>query len=302
MGIPERSTVAFLLLLLLAVGLGSASAQSHVVKKDENLTTISQKYNTSITALAAINKLRKPYTLQVGQTLRLPATHQNYKIQKYDTLGKVASRFGVGLSDIQRANGISNPDRITVGQMIKIPVKGAFQAAPASAKKKHPALPVSVTMQLNRIKPRKAPWQFIVIHHTATESATFAGLDAYHLRERRMENGLAYHFVIGNGRGQRDGEIFVGRRWKEQLNGGHMNTEALNYKCLGICLVGNFETGRPTSRQLDSLKRLCLYLMKQNSLKPDKIAGHGTINSKPTACPGKNFDVKALVESLKEYE
>src|SRR5271165_7120164 len=42
------------------------------------------------------------------------------------------------------------------------------------------------------------PWEFIVIHHSATRTGDAEIFDAAH-RARGMINGLAYHFVIDNG-------------------------------------------------------------------------------------------------------
>src|SRR3974390_2523242 len=65
-------------------------------------------------------------------------------------------------------------------------------------------------------------WRWLVIHHSGTEYGNAAIYDRQH-RERGMENGLAYHFVIGNGVDSGDGEIEIGPRWLKQLKGGHVH-------------------------------------------------------------------------------
>ncbi len=110
-----------------------------------------------------------------------------------------------------------------------------------------------------------------------------------------MENGIAYHFLIGNGRGMRDGEIMASRRWDEQLQGGHLASEELNLISLGICLVGNFETEVPTTRQLQSLASLINYLLKRCRLGRSAVKTHQQINTIFTVCPGRNFPFKALL-------
>src|SRR5580765_6077779 len=65
------------------------------------------------------------------------------------------------------------------------------------------------------------PWEFIVIHHSATRAGSAEVFDAAH-RARGMINGLAYHFVIDNGtEGTQDGFIETGTRWVKQMHGGH---------------------------------------------------------------------------------
>ena len=75
-----------------------------------------------------------------------------------------------------------------------------------------------------------------------------------------MQNGLAYHFVIGNGSSSGNGEIEVGPRWTKQLNGGHVASDYLNNIAIGICLVGDLNRDQPTKAQLGALDELITYL------------------------------------------
>ena len=119
-------------------------------------------------------------------------------------------------------------------------------------------------------------------------------MENYHRFKRHMENGLAYHFVIGNGRGMKDGEIAIGNRWRRQIKGGHLASDALNAKSIGICLVGNFENDRPTPQQMKSLYALVQYLQGRCHPPSDAVKLHKQINTKPTRCPGKLFPAKSL--------
>jgi hypothetical protein len=80
--------------------------------------------------------------------------------------------------------------------------------------------------------------------------------DYYHKHVRRMQNGLAYHFVIGNGTSTGNGQVEVGDRWRRQINGGHVHSDYLNNISLGICLVGDFNRDQPTRAQLDACEEL----------------------------------------------
>ncbi len=153
---------------------------------------------------------------------------------------------------------------------------------------KVPVLDTGVGRQLQGIRVRNA-WKHIVIHHTATRSATAKGIDRFHRERRRMENGMAYHFLIGNGKGMKDGEIFVGRRWKRQIAGGHLASEALNESSIGICLVGNFEEQAPTAKQLASLRALTDKLRELTRLPATAVTTHRKIHPRHTSCPGKHF-------------
>jgi N-acetyl-anhydromuramyl-L-alanine amidase AmpD len=137
--------------------------------------------------------------------------------------------------------------------------------------------------------PVRGSWKHIVIHHTATPSATPRGIDRFHREQRHMENGMAYHFLIGNGRGMGDGEIYVGDRWKRQIQGGHLASEKLNMSSIGICLVGNFESKPPTDRQVQALQALVRKLMQQTGLSASALTTHRSIHPRHTTCPGKHF-------------
>src|SRR5438128_11919033 len=91
--------------------------------------------------------------------------------------------------------------------------------------------------ELGKTRVEPGQCKYIEIHHSASPIASVNVMDYYHRVERHMENGLAYHFVIGNGHSMKDGEIAIGRRWSAQLDGGHLASEALNRKSIGICMV-----------------------------------------------------------------
>ena len=87
----------------------------------------------------------------------------------------------------------------------------AFSASSKASKPPIPDLPPKTANTLNAI-PVRGMWKHIVVHHTATPSATPGGIDRFHREQRHMENGMAYHFLIGNGHGMRDGENRKARR------------------------------------------------------------------------------------------
>jgi N-acetyl-anhydromuramyl-L-alanine amidase AmpD len=139
------------------------------------------------------------------------------------------------------------------------------------------------------------PWQWIVVHHSATPTGGAVAFDRMHKNNGWDE--LGYHFVIGNGTGSADGLVEVGSRWLKQKWGAHTRTPDQRYNNfgIGICLVGNFENTRPTPAQMQSLARLTAYLMKTYRIPADRILGHR--DCKPTECPGHNVilaDVRRL--------
>lgn len=266
-----------------------AAATTHVVKKGETLSQIASTYGVTIELLEEVNNLRDADKIQVGQRLEIPSATIEYKIRKGDNLSDIAAKHGVNARELARLNGIRNPNRIRSGQVIRIPrVAGRI----------HPQLPSSVERTLERISPRRGAWKYIVIHHSANNSDTPKSIDRYHREERHMENGMAYHFVIGNGVKMTDGEIHVGHRWKNQIQGGHLRSADLNEVSIGICLVGNFERTRPTDKQMESLEALVTYLMKQAGISKANVTTHTLIHRNHTKCPGRYFPTSSFRAKL----
>jgi len=149
-------------------------------------------------------------------------------------------------------------------------------------------------------EPPATRWQFIVIHHSATATGSAEQFDEMH-RARGMVNGLAYHFVIGNGTaGQPDGAVETGERWKKQLPGGHCRQEHLNEHGIGICLVGDFTKSRPTAKQLAALVALVRRLQAEFAIAADQILGHGEIAGEQSECPGPEFPWDEFKKRLKK--
>jgi hypothetical protein len=137
-------------------------------------------------------------------------------------------------------------------------------------------------------------WQYIVVHNSGTRQGNAAAFDYYHRHFRRMQNGLAYHFVVGNGTSTGNGQVEIGDRWRRQINGGHVHSDYLNNIALGICLVGDFNRDQPTRAQLDCCEELIRYLRQRCGKVGDHwpiVKPHRDINPPrwPTDCPGDVF-------------
>lgn len=152
----------------------------------------------------------------------------------------------------------------------------------------------SVIDAIRRAPVKRRRWQFIVVHNSGTRQGNARVFDYYHRHVRRMQNGLAYHFVIGNGTSTGNGQIEVGDRWRRQINGGHVHSDYLNNISLGICLVGDFNRDQPTRAQLDACEELIRYL-RERCGKTDRgaipVRPHREMNPPrwPTDCPGDDF-------------
>jgi len=275
-------------------------ASRYKVQRGDALSDIAQKFGVSVEAIKASNDIADPDKISIGQTLLIPGTQPStidYVVKRGDILSGIAKVHGVPMAAIKNANTLRNANRLRVGQVLKIPVP-AGQAPPAAAS--GPRLDPGDLKQLSSIRRKRDQWRHIVIHHSASPAGSAKSFDRFHRDERGMENGLAYHFVIGNGRGMRDGELAIGDRWRKQMHGGHLTSYALNQISIGICLVGDFSKGPPSQKQMRTLEALVRYLMEKVGVPLPRVTTHTLIHPKHTLCPGKHFPFEALRAALED--
>jgi len=284
-GWPVLLAIAWLLCSPCRAG----AAGTYTVKRGDSLSSISRRLGVSSQQLMRNNGITDPNKITVGQTLRIgsPAQDSTYTVRRGDSLSSISRKYGISSTQLARHNGISNPNRITVGQRLRIPDRSMGG----------PTLDL-LPGELSRVRV-SSRWKTIVIHHSASMAGDVKGMDRYHREERRMENGLAYHFVIGNGHRMGDGEIALGNRWRRQIDGGHLASARQNHTSIGICLVGNFDRQRPTAKQLESLEVLVEYLLDSCHIPASSVKTHQEINVIHTRCPGKYFPVKTFMRDLK---
>lgn len=260
------------------------------------------------------NHIDDPRKLRTGQKLKIPdkekipqasadADTHSYIVLRGDTLHSISRREHIPVTTLRELNHLQN-NSLQVGQVLILSEKKSASAAAPAPRTVPRAIPVtapkpvyyfidSIKHLLDTPKIQPHRWQYIVVHHSGTPSGNARVFDYCH-RERGMENGLAYHFVIGNGTDSDDGEIEVGNRWNQQLQGGHLRDEELNKVSLGICLVGNFNNTMPTRKQTAALIELISYLRERCGTPYPKLRMHREINPKPTECPGSRFPLESL--------
>jgi LysM repeat protein len=142
-------TTVFVIVQVIIFVMGAwqpASAQdgsrSHTVASGETLTSIADKYSTSVEAIVALNKLKDANSVYIGQVLKIPSRFGNsnnsasaaqvssndvpgtYTIKPGDTLISIASRFGVSVDMLVAANKIKDAAVVQIGMVLKIPAGG----------------------------------------------------------------------------------------------------------------------------------------------------------------------------------
>lgn len=147
-------------------------------------------------------------------------------------------------------------------------------------------------------------WRYIAIHHSAGAFGDIALLRRVH-RERQPNDPvdeIPYHFVIGNGNGLGLGEVVATGRWRLGIWGAHLSAGNVdrNFRGIGVCLVGNFETAEVPEPQFQAAVSLTRDLVRQFRISPDKLASHGRIAGETTLCPGRHFPIDRFRRSVFE--
>jgi LysM repeat protein len=125
----------------------------HTVSSDETLYSIARRHVTSVSELARLNAIAAPYTIRVGQRLRIaPDTaaglhdRQNlpaprgaaawpvepdtavHVVKPGDTLYSIARRQATTVSELARLNALAAPYNLRVGQRLDVRVASATAA------------------------------------------------------------------------------------------------------------------------------------------------------------------------------
>lgn len=134
-----------------------------------------------------------------------------------------------------------------------------------------------------------------MIHHSLTKDGDVKDWDAirkYHIEERGWKD-IGYHFGVEQIRGIY--QVQIGRN----LNtiGAHCKEDHMNFKAIGICVVGNYDLAVPPAKLLGFLAQsLVVPLMRKFKITSDRIVTHHDYATYKT-CPGKLFPMEDFKES-----
>ena len=119
----------------------------------------------------------------------------------------------------------------------------------------------------------------LVYHHTAIKNISPEDINKLH--KNKGWKGIGYHYYI-----RKDGTIYKGR--EDDAEGSHV--KGYNKESIGICVEGNFEEEYLSDEQIESLKKLSLYICLKYNIKD--ILPHKELGK--TLCPGKNFPLEEI--------
>jgi len=117
-----------------------------VVERGDTLYSLSKRYNIQMRDLIDANHLAPPYTLRIGQVLRVPSS--NYHIvSRGDTLYSISKRYGVDVNTLAVNNDIYPPYTLIIGQRVAINSRGL-----SSSYSQAPKQPVTASYNENQMK------------------------------------------------------------------------------------------------------------------------------------------------------
>ena len=138
----------------------------------------------------------------------------------------------------------------------------------------------------------------IVLHHSLTkdgDTVSWGAIRDYHVGVYEWED-IGYHFgveLIGD-----EYEILLGRMPDQE--GAHCRELHMNTFGIGICMVGNFDTGPPHPYQMDKTVELVRHLMRAHHIPRENVIGHREAGllagydwrlGQYKSCPGSFFDL-----------
>ncbi len=95
----------------------------HVVRPNDSIYRISQKYGVAADVIINANRLPNPESLVIGQAIVIPGDFFNYTVGRGDSIYTIARNFGIEPRYLLAANPeLANPNQLRVGQKIIIPL------------------------------------------------------------------------------------------------------------------------------------------------------------------------------------
>lgn len=152
--------------------------------------------------------------------------------------------------------------------------------------KKHPMEFLDGSLQTNILR-NSLQWEKIVIHSLGEKEVSLSNLERHHKKILGFQEGVAWHFLIGDGSALENGEIYPTNRWEKQLLGKAFRQHS-EEGALHICLLGKEDT--PASKeQLKALDELLTMLLNRHS--SAEIYAHSALEPTPRPCPGEKISL-----------
>ncbi|MBK5446075.1 glycoside hydrolase family 25 protein [Peribacillus sp. TH24] len=105
------------------------TSTSYIVKKNDTLSLIAKKYNTTVKSLVSLNGIKNPDIINIGMKLKVTGstttsttngTKKYHIVKGGDTVSALVKKYGSSASQIKTWNSLKNIDKIYVGQKLRV--------------------------------------------------------------------------------------------------------------------------------------------------------------------------------------
>jgi len=140
--------------------------------------------------------------------------------------------------------------------------------------------------------------KYIILHCSATadsETLSWDDIKRYHIDDNGWSD-IGYHYGIE----RHAGDLIVLQGRKPHVTGAHCKDESMNYKSLGVCVVGEFDSSPPSDDLYRETIKLLAWLCFTFQIPSFHVKGHREYTNMKT-CPGMMWDlvkVRGAVEEL----
>jgi len=140
---------------------------------------------------------------------------------------------------------------------------------------------IETNLKFKRPLQERLHTEYFVIHHVGEINRDVAASEIHQWHLNRGFDGCGYHYCI-----RKSGSIERGR--SRDRVGSHCLAHDMNFRSIGICVVGDFMKWKPVYTQILSLQDLLADLMDIYHRDPlTTIKGHRDFGK--TSCPGDNL-------------
>ncbi len=151
----------------------------YVVGWGDTLSSIAQRYATTVSAIVESNEVANPDLIYVGQRLVIPegasavsVSSGIYVVERGDSLSAIAIRYNTTVDRLVQMNGLTNPNLIYVGQRLAVPEGSEVSATENSTvyqvKQGDTLIGIAVRFHVNM-------WDIVLANNIANPSLIYAG-------------------------------------------------------------------------------------------------------------------------------
>jgi lipoprotein NlpD len=124
---------------------GNEKVAEVIVEKGDTLLKYQREYGVSVSEIAKLNNIKKPYNIYVGQKIRIRGavqqkpreeeiSYKTIRVERGDNLLGLSIEYGSTLMELAKLNNISAPYNIYAGQKLRVPLKPGAKSPKPKAK------------------------------------------------------------------------------------------------------------------------------------------------------------------------